>query len=208
MNQLDRPPRATELGVISCHECTLVSDAQNDTGRCPRCGASLHQRKPASLDRTLALLCAALILYLPANLFPVMHTSQFGHFSDSTILSGVIAFWKAGEWDIALIIFIASVAIPCAKFIALGWLVWCAHRHAPTGRRERTRLYRAVEFIGYWSMLDVIVVGLVCALVHFDMFGSIEPMPGIAFFGAVVILTMLAALCFDPRLIWDDPEYE
>jgi len=202
------PPRARDLGVVACHTCTLVCDARDEAGRCPRCGARLHHRKTASLDRTLALLCAALVLYLPANLLPVMRTSLFGHASDSTIMSGVIAFWQAGEWDIALVIFLASIAIPCAKFLALGWLIWHAHKQQPLGRRERTRLYRVVEFIGYWSMLDVIVVGLVCALVHFDMFSSIDPGPGIAFFGAVVILTMLSAANFDPRLIWDDAKYD
>lgn len=200
------PPSSSELGLVACHECSLVCEAPRGTGHCPRCGARLHHRKTASLEKTLALLCAALVLYLPANLLPVMHTSQLGAASDSTILSGVQAFWQAGEWGIALVIFLASVAIPCSKFLALGWLMWRAHRPHPLGRRERTRLYRLVELIGYWSMLDVIVVGLVCALVHFDMLASIEPGPGIAFFGTVVILTMLSASNFDPRLIWDDPK--
>ncbi|MBV8046852.1 MAG: paraquat-inducible protein A [Paludibacterium sp.] len=203
------PPRAQRLGVAACHLCTLVSDApSNAHARCPRCGARLHSRKPASRSRTFALLCAAILFYLPANLLPVMRTSQFGHAVDSTILSGVMAFWQAGEWDIALVIFIASIVIPCAKFLALGWLMWTTRRKHTLGRKQRTLLYRAVEFIGYWSMLDVLVVGLVCALVRFDLLGRIEPQPGIAFFGAVVMLTMLSASHFDPRLIWDDPEHD
>jgi len=203
MSQPSDPPSASDLGVVACDECTLVCDAHDHASRCPRCGARLHHRKIASLDRTLALLCAALVLYLPANLLPVMRTSQLGHASDSTILSGVQAFWQTGEWGIALVIFLASVVIPCVKFLALGWLVWHARKPRRRGRRERTQLYRVVEFIGYWSMLDVIVVGLVCALVRFKLLGSSEPGPGIVFFGAVVILTMLSASSFDPRLIWD-----
>jgi paraquat-inducible protein A len=204
------PPKAREMGVVACHACTLVCDAPaSDTvARCPRCGARLHYRKPASMSRTLALLSSALVLYFPANLLPVMRTSEFGQASDNTIISGVLSFWHSGEIGIALVIFLASVAIPCAKFLSLGWLMWCAHSGQSIGRRERTRMYRMVEFIGYWSMLDVMVVGLVCALVRFGLLGRIEPLPGIAFFGVVVILTMLSASSFDPRLIWDDPENE
>jgi len=200
------PATAQELGLVACHGCKLVCDAP--AIRCPRCGARLHYRKPASMSRTLALLCAAVMLYLPANLLPVMRSSQFGQASENTIIGGVLAFWHAGEFGIALVIFLASVAIPCAKFLTLGWLLWCVHRGHQIGRRQRTQLYRAIEFIGYWSMLDVLVVGLVCALVRFNLLGSVEPRSGIVFFGVVVILTMLSASSFDPRLIWDDPKHD
>ena len=118
----------------------------------------------------------------------------------------MIEFWHAGAWDIALIIFIASVVVPCTKFIVLGLLLLTVYRCSPAVRRERTRLYRFVELIGYWSMLDVLVVALVAALVQFRALSSIEPRSGILFFGLVVILTMLSAMSFDPRLIWDNNE--
>jgi len=134
----------------------------------------------------------------------VMHTGSFGSGGDSTILNGVVEFWHAGAWDIALLIFIASVAVPCTKFLVLGLLLVSAGRRSSWARRERARLYRMVECIGYWSMLDVLVVALVAALVQFKALSSAEPRIGILFFGTVVILTMLSAISFDPRLIWDN----
>ena len=199
-------PRAVDLGVVSCHACGLVCERAGSPVPCPRCHSSLHVRKPGGLDRTAAYLLASLILYVPANLLPVMYTSRFGTGGDSTILAGVIEFWHAGAWDIALIIFIASVVVPCTKFIVLGLLLLTVYRCSPAVRRERTRLYRFVELIGYWSMLDVLVVALVAALVQFRALSSIEPRSGILFFGLVVILTMLSAMSFDPRLIWDNNE--
>ena len=199
-------PRAVDLGVVSCHACGLVCERAGSPAPCPRCHSNLHVRKPGSLDRTAAYLLASLILYVPANLLPVMYTSRFGTGGDSTILAGVIEFWHAGAWDIALIIFIASVVVPCTKFIVLGLLLVTVYRCSPAVRRERTRLYRFVELIGYWSMLDVLVVALVAALVQFRALSSIEPRSGILFFGLVVILTMLSAMSFDPRLIWDSNE--
>lgn len=198
--------RAVDLGFVSCHACGLVCEREGSPVQCPRCHSRLHARKPGSMERTAAYLLASLILYVPANLLPVMYTSRFGTGSDSTILAGVIEFWHAGAWDIALIIFIASVVVPCTKFIVLGLLLLTVYRCSPAVRRERTRLYRFVELIGYWSMLDVLVVALVAALVQFRALSAIEPRSGILFFGMVVILTMLSAMSFDPRLIWDSNE--
>jgi paraquat-inducible protein A len=149
------------------------------------------------------LLIAALILYLPANTLPVMYTDMFGSGSENTILSGVVEFWKEGAWDIALLIFIASVVVPCMKFFVLGLLLICAQRRSRWAMRERAQLYRFIETIGYWSMLDVLVVALVAALVQFRALSTIEPRLGILFFGLVVVLTMLASMSFDPRLTWD-----
>lgn len=202
-----RTPRATQMGLVACHACGLVCEADAETV-CPRCHAPLHRRKPASLVRTAAYLLASLILYIPANLLPVMYTSRFGSGSASTILSGVIEFWNAGAWDIALIIFIASVAVPCTKFVVLGLLLVTAQRRSAWAMRERGRLYRFVELIGYWSMLDVLVVALVAALVQFKALSYVEPRVGILFFGLTVIMTMLSAMSFDPRLIWDGKENE
>jgi paraquat-inducible protein A len=197
---------AGQLRVVACHCCSLVcEDAPGRSGeaRCPRCGAALYRRRPDSIARAWALLVTALILYLPANVLPVMHTRLFGHGSDSTIMGGVVDFWRSGSWGIALIIFIASVAVPCTKFLALGLLLASSQRRSRRAMRERARLYRLVEWIGYWSMLDVAVVAIVSAIVKFQALSDAEPRVGILFFGAVVILTMLSAMSFDPRLIWD-----
>jgi len=204
-------PRAHHLGLIGCHACGLVcadpgepaAAARSSVPACPRCRAPLHRRKPDSLARTWAYLIAGLIFYIPANLLPVMYNSRFGSGGASTIMNGVIEFWQAGAWDIALIIFIASIAVPCTKFLVLGLLLISAQRRSAWARRERARLYRLVELIGYWSMLDVLVVALVAALVQFKALSEVEPRSGILYFGLVVILTMLSALSFEPRLIWD-----
>lgn len=198
---MSQPPYAVELGLQLCHDCGHTCQL-SDTD-CPRCWSALHARKPNSIGRTWALLVGALILYLPANLLPVMYTDMFGHGSESTILSGVIEFWRGGSWDIALLIFIASVVVPCIKFFVLGLLLITAQRGSRWAMRERARLYRFIETIGYWSMLDVLVVALVAALVQFRALSTIEPRMGILFFGLVVVLTMMASMTFDPRLIWD-----
>ncbi len=149
-----------------------------------------------------------MIFYIPANTLPVMYTSMLGRGSNSTIGTGIVEFWKSGSYGIALVIFIASVAVPCAKFLTLGLLLTTAKRQTSWARRERTLLYRLVELVGYWSMLDVLVVAIVAGLVKFKAMADIEPRLGILFFGGVVILTMLAAMQFDPRLIWDGNENE
>lgn len=200
---MKRPPTAGELNLCLCHSCGLACDMTDEPHECPRCDAPLHRRKTNSLARTWAYMLAALAFYVPANLLPVMNTVMLGNGADSTIMSGVLEFWEAGAWDIALIIFIASIAVPGVKFVALTLLLVTVQRNSDWARRERSKLYRFVELIGYWSMLDVLVVALVAALVKFQALGDIEPRPGILFFGLVVVFTMLAAMSFDPRLIWD-----
>ncbi|WP_339525540.1 paraquat-inducible protein A [Pseudomonas sp. EL_65y_Pfl2_R96] len=200
---MNRPPLASELNLCLCHSCGMACDMTDQPQECERCGAPLHARKPNSLTRTWAYLLASLVFYIPANLLPVMNTSLFGNGSDSTIMSGVLEFWAHGSWDIALIIFIASIAVPGIKFVALSLLLITVQRGSLWARKERSKLYRFVELIGYWSMLDVIVVALVAALVKFQALGDIEPRQGILFFGLVVVFTMLSAMSFDPRLIWD-----
>ncbi|WP_423205696.1 paraquat-inducible protein A [Pseudomonas kribbensis] len=200
---MKRPPTASELNLCLCHSCGLACDMTDEPHQCPRCDAPLHRRKTNSLARTWAYMFAALAFYVPANLLPVMNTTLLGNGADSTIMSGVLEFWEHGAWDIALIIFIASIAVPGIKFIALTLLLVTVQRDSHWARRERSKLYRFVELIGYWSMLDVLVVALVAALVKFQALGDIEPRPGILFFGLVVVFTMLSAMSFDPRLIWD-----
>lgn len=200
--------QARQTRVIGCHGCGLVCEETASNARCPRCGAPLHRRRPESLARGWAFLIAGIIFYIPANLLPVMYTSLFGNGSDSTIMRGVVEFWQSGSYGVALVIFTASVAVPCIKFLALGLLLSTARRQSRWAQRERTRLYRMVEIVGYWSMLDVLVVAVVTALVRFHGLSDTEPRAGIFFFGMVVIFTMLSAMSFDPRLIWDTGENE
>lgn len=197
------PYVASDLNLCLCHGCGKTCNMASQPISCDRCGAPLHIRKTNSLSRTWAYLLAAVVLYIPANVLPVMNTSMFGKGADSTIMSGVLEFWQHGAWDIALIIFVASVAVPGIKFAALLLLLVTAQRGSRWARKERSRLYRFIELIGYWSMLDVIVVALVAALVKFNALANIEPRLGILFFGLVVVLTMLSAMSFDPRLIWE-----
>lgn len=203
---MSRPPRAHEMGVIGCHTCGMVSQdrpAEALSMHCSRCGSPMHCRRPDSIARAWALLLASVIFYFPANFFPVMYTSLLGRGSENTILQGVVEFWKSGSYGIALVIFIASVAVPCTKFFALGFLLVTTQRRSSRNMRARAQLYRLVELVGYWSMLDVLVVAIVTSLVKFHVLSDSEPRIGILFFGMVVILTMLSAMSFDPRLIWD-----
>lgn len=142
-------------------------------------------------------------MYVPANLLPVMYTHSLFRSSSSTLLGGIAQLWVAGEWDLALIVFVASVAVPLTKIICLAFLLIGVQRHSCWHPRARTRLYRAVEFVGHWSMLDVFVVALLAALVQFGTLAQVHAEPGIIAFAAVVVLTMIASMTFDPRLIWD-----
>ncbi|WP_038909776.1 paraquat-inducible protein A [Dickeya dadantii] len=206
---MHKVPSARQMNVCDCPVCGLVFDApaaDDRNARCPRCHTRFDAHSPGSTALSWALLLAALIFYIPANTLPVMHTSQLASGGESTIMSGVVDFWQHGSYGIALIIFVASVVIPCMKFLSLILLLVTARRKSAWARRERTRLYRITEWIGRWSMLDVIVVAVVCSLVRFHSLGEAEPRPGILFFGLVVILTMLSAMSFDPRSIWEEEQ--
>ena len=194
-------PFAHEHGLALCHICGYACPVS--VHECPRCESPVHARKPNSIARTWAFLIAGLIFYVPANALPVMYTTMFGNSSQNTIMSGVIEFFEGGSWDIALLIFVASVVVPSIKFVVLAMLLVTCQRRSTWAMRERARLYRFIELIGYWSMLDVLVVALVAALVQFRELSTIEPRIGILFFGLVVVMTMFAAMSFDPRLIWD-----
>jgi paraquat-inducible protein A len=194
---------ARQLGMIACRHCGTVWRDAAEGEKCLRCRARLHSRKPDSLNRTWALLITAGILYLPANMLPVMTTRSLFGTQEDTILSGVIYFWISGDWALAAIIFIASFLVPLFKLSALMLMAIAARRHSDVARAERTRLYRIVEIIGRWSMLDVFVVSLLAGLVRMEQVAEITAGPGIASFGGVVVLTMLASISFDPRLAWD-----
>lgn len=209
---MNRIPRAAQLKLLNCHVCGLACEDVHDSGHadrvamCPRCESPLHRRKVNSIERAWAYLLAAIIFYVPANVMPMMYTELLGRGMDSTIMGGVIEFWQMGSYAIAGVIFIASVAVPCTKFLVMALLLWTAQRASAWRQRERAKLYRLVEIIGYWSMLDVIVVAVVAALVVFKPLTAVAPRVGILFFGLVVILTMLSAMSFDPRLIWDSKD--
>ncbi len=196
---------AASLGLIACHPCGAVWQGAVEGQACGRCGSPLHRRKPDSLNRTWALLAAAYLMYLPANLLPVMVTSNLLTTKQDTILSGVIYFWVTGAWGLATVVFVASFLVPLFKLGALTILAYTAQRHSRNNRPDRARLYRIVEVIGRWSMLDVFVVALLAGLVRIQGLAEVTAGLGIAAFATVVVLTMLAALSFDPRLTWDDP---
>ncbi len=199
--------RAVERGLISCHICALVVRARSGhEQRCPRCGSLLHFRKPNSLTRTWALLITAMLMFVPAMTLPVMQTASFGKVQADTIMSGVVYFLMHGDWPLALIIFVASVTVPLLKMLALVYLLLSVQRRSLYRRQQRTRLYRITEFMGRWSMVDIFVIALMAALVHLGALAEITPALGAAAFAAVVVLTMFAALAFDPRLIWDHQE--
>jgi paraquat-inducible protein A len=201
-------PTAVSRGLLGCECCGLVSQVIATAGlpRCPRCGFALHARKPQSLQRTSAYLLAAVALYLPANTLPIMATaSTFTGREGHTILGGIIELWHTGSWDLALIVFIASIAVPILKIVALTLLALTAWRRSRWRQAERATLYRVIETVGHWSMLDVFVVVLLVGMVRFGAFASVEPGPGLLAFGGVVVLTMLASASFDPRLIWPEP---
>ena len=192
---------AAARGLACCHVCYAVAPVEGHA--CPRCGSALHLRTPESLQRTVALLITASLLYVPANVLPIMTTSQLGRDIESTILGGVILLVELGSYPIAAVIFVASVLVPIGKLLTLYWLCWSVARRHRTSHRQRTILYRVTEFIGRWSMVDVFVVTVLVALIHLG--GIMRVTPGLASiaFGGVVIVTMLAAESFDPRLIWD-----
>jgi len=191
--------------LLACHSCGLVESLKYTVRHqyCARCGARLHRRHPDSIGRTWAFLLAATILYIPANLLPVMYTNSLFGKEDDTIISGVVYFWTSGSPALAVIIFIASIVVPVAKLVALSLLAWTAQRRSRWQPLQRTVLYRIVEFVGRWSMLDIFVITLTVALVRFQTLAVITAGPGALAFCAVVVLTMIAAIQFDPRLIWD-----
>lgn len=199
----DRIYSAKELNMVVCHYCGTVWKDAHDHAHCEVCGAQLHVRKADSFQRTWAYLIAACILYLPANIFPVMITSSFLGAQEDTIMSGIVYFWTSGSWELALLIFTASFLVPLFKLVTLFILLITAQRQSTWRLKERAKLYRIVEFIGRWSMLDVFVVTILAGLVQIHGIATITAGFGIAAFAAVVVLTMLAALSFDPRLTWD-----
>jgi paraquat-inducible protein A len=193
---------AADLGLALCEVCgRLEKNAEH--ARCPRCHARLHQRKPHSIERAWALLLAAFVLYLPANLLPIMETRSLFGVQRDTILSGVAYLWSSGSWVLAIIVFVASVAVPLLKLLSLSLILLSVQYGRKRQPLQSARLYRLLELIGRWSMLDVYVVAVLVALVQAQSLATMAPGPGVLAFGAVVVLSMLATMAFDPRMIWD-----
>lgn len=210
-------PTAAAAGLARCHACGLLSrlpappeppkprrrKARAVPAACPRCGAQVYLRRPASLVRTWAYMAAATILYLPANMLPVMTSDSLFGAQEDTIVSGVWFLWQDGSWFLAALVFFASVVVPLAKLAVLAFLLVGVQLRWAWRPMLRARLYRVIEFLGRWSMLDIYVVTLLAGLVQVQSLAAIHAGPGAVAFGAVVVLTMLASQSFDPRLIWD-----
>jgi paraquat-inducible protein A len=205
--------RAQEVGLIQCHCCGLLNSVSECTDKmhdahCSRCKSTLHSRKPESLSRTFALVVAAAILYIPANVLPMTETDSLLGRQQDTIISGVIYFWQNGDYLVSVVIFMASIFIPILKLLILIFLLTAVYMQSSArwhfSPEHCALLYRIVEFIGRWSMIDVFVVALLTALIQIQSLATILAGPGAVAFGAVVVLTMFASLSFDPRLIWDN----
>lgn len=199
---------AKDLSLVVCHSCGLLNPLSLNPQSCTRCQSVLHERKPCSLERTWALMLAAAIMYIPANLLPMTVTSSLMGEQQDTIMSGVIYFWHNQDYLVAFVIFTASIFIPMLKLMILTFLLLVVRKQTMDKQRWRLEqcafLYRVVEFVGRWSMIDVFVVSLLTALIQMQALASISAGPGAVAFGAVVVLTMLASLSFDPRIIWDN----
>ena len=196
---------AAEAELVSCEICSLLAKpvSVDEPGYCPRCGEELVWRRHHSIQRTWALVIGAAVCYIPANVLPVLSTTTLGSTETDTIMGGVMLLYNTGSWPLALIVLVASVMVPLGKLVALTYLLITVQHRSVNNNRERMRMYRMVEFIGRWSMLDVFVDTFTVALVQLQPLMSVQPGPGVLFFAAVVVLTMIAAESFDPRLIWD-----
>ncbi len=201
---------AAAASLVSCHVCRRVypkvSVAEGHEARCPLCLTPLHARKSNSLARTWALVIAALVMYIPANAYPIMSVVISGRGEPDTILSGIEALFEAGAWGIAILIFFASITVPMLKLFGLMFLMLSVQYKLRWRPRDRTVFYRVVESIGRWSMIDMFMLSILVALVKLGSVATIEPGIGATSFAAVVVLTMFAASSFDPRLIWDSLE--
>jgi paraquat-inducible protein A len=198
------------MEIITCQTCGLaqvVDELEPGTAaECSRCESVIRRFKFNSLGRTAALSLAALILYVPANIYPILRMDYYGAYSESTIWDGCVRLFQDGQWPVALIVFLASIIIPLFKLLGLFYLTVTTRCGSGRRRRERTWVYKFIEVIGPWAMLDVFLLAILVALVKLQQLASVYPGPGLLPFAAVVVLTILASANFDPQLIWDEPE--
>ncbi len=192
---------AAAAGLSVCHVCGTLALAK--TKRCTVCRAPVHLRKPQSLQRCLAYLTTAVLLYMPANFLPIMETEQLGRVSANTITGGVVLLWHHGSYPIAIVIFVASVVVPLLKMLSIGSLCWLVRHPQQMASTHLGRMFDMTELVGKWSMVDVFVVALLVALVQVGGILTIRPGPAALAFAGVVAFTMLAAHAFDSRFIWD-----
>jgi paraquat-inducible protein A len=195
--------RAVDKQLANCARCQTISDI-TEHQVCPVCGKKLYLRRPASVQKTLALLLTAILFYIPANTFPIMTTNLLGHETGSTIMGGVLLFLEHEAYFVASVIFIASIIIPIAKMVIIAWLCYCVQSKRTHKQKKLSELYQLTEFIGKWSMVDVFVVAILVALVQIGGIMSIHPGVAAQAFAIVVVLTILSAQQFDIRLIWDN----
>jgi len=201
--EMTRCASASALGLAGCAVCGELNKTTGLDCSCWRCGTKLHHRKPNSLSRSWAYLVAAAILYVPANLYPVLESRTVAGDASHTIMEGVVLLWQGGSWPLALLVFFASIVVPLLKLLAMTLLLVSVHARSAWRLHERARLFRLLEFVGRWSMLDIYVVAVLVALVRLRSLATMDAGPGALAFGAVVVLSMLAAQAFDPRLLWD-----
>lgn len=194
-------PKAADHGLAGCHLCGRVAEVA--LGRCPRCGAHLHLRKPGSIQNTVALMVAAGVLYIPSHLLPIMNITELGVVSHNTIISGMMTFWKTRDYPIVIVIFTASILIPFLKIMAMSWLCAAATGRAHPSLKMLGRILWFTELLGRWSMVDIFVVGILVSIMQLGNYMTITPGLGVLAFAGVVVLTMLSALSFEPRLLWD-----
>ena len=195
-----------DAGLVSCMDCRLLTTKGDGAlqMQCPRCGAMLHLRKTNGMTRTWALLITSLILLFPANFLPIMTVTYLGEKEPNTIIQGIEHFLQSGDYFIAIIIFFASILVPIFKIVGIMLIMISIQKKWHTWLKHRTLMFRAIKFIGRWSMLDIFVIAAMVALVNFGTLTSIKPAPAATYFAAVVISTMLASNTFDTRLIWED----
>jgi paraquat-inducible protein A len=197
------PPPPPGTPAMSCLTCELLVDARLENSRCPRCGAHLWKRKPDSFRRTTALVLTGYLLYLPANLLPVLTIDRFGRQTPSTILGGVHELITNNLWPLAIVVFTASIVVPLMKLLGLTLMLVLTKLRSTRWLLFRTRLYRLIDMIGRWSNIDLFMISLLVALVQFGNLTTVRPQPGAIAFAAVVVITMIASRCFDTRLMWD-----
>ncbi|MGC4009228.1 MAG: paraquat-inducible protein A [Pseudomonas sp.] len=200
--------RAIDADILVCGECHQLNRREEEETHCSRCGAVVHDRRPNSITRTWALLITAAVLYIPANLLPIMTVNFLGNGMPATIMEGVVELINADMLPVAAVVFIASILVPTFKLVGIALLLYSVQRHQPMSAKQRIIMYRFIEWIGRWSMLDIFVIAILVTLVNFGNLASIEANLGAAAFACVVVLTMLAAVTFDPRLIWDNTDAE
>jgi paraquat-inducible protein A len=200
------------MEIACCKTCGLAQRVEElppgTVAECSRCGLVIGKGTVNSLGRTAALALAALILYVPANIYPILRMDYYGAYSESTVWDGCVKLFQQGQWLVAVIVFLASIIIPLFKLLGLFYLTVTTKLGSGNRRRERTWVYKFIEVIGPWAMLDVFLLAVLVALVRLEQLASVFPGPGLLPFAAVVVLTILASASFDPKLIWDETDNE